>query len=202
MTKIPGYGDGVRLTLRRVASRVGRPLSSLPRRLAVRRERLPDEVGADLGLAPGEHVIAHARTAHGPFVVATDQALHIPGDQGYRRLGWDSVARASWEGGVLHVTEAGAPGSQPARHTLDLVAPGLLPDTVHDRVTSTIVVNRHVPLRGTAGVRIIGRRRPGRHDSTELEWSMAFDAGVDPADADVRAAATAALDNLREQLGL
>lgn len=147
-------------------------------------------------------MIAHALAADGQAVVATDRAVYLPSGDDFRRVGWEAVARASWEGGVLVVSEAGGPGETPPRHSVTLDEPGQLPDAVHDRVTSTIVVSRHVRLRGAAGVLVIGRRRPGSHVSGDLAWSMAFDSGLDSSDPQVRAEADAALHELRTQLGL
>jgi hypothetical protein len=185
-------------------------------RLIPRRRSLPADVRLALGLARGEHVIAYApaeppsSASGGPptYAVATDRALYLPGpESGYERLGWETIARATFgEDGVLHVTPAGEPGSAPPVHRLLLEEPGRLPDAVHDRVTSTIVVSHHVRLRGRAGVRLIARRRPGAVATgpvaEELVWSMSFDKGLDPSDPEVLDAAADALADVRRQMGV
>jgi hypothetical protein len=60
-------------------------------------------------------------------------------------------------------------------------------------------VQRHVALRGEAGARFLGRRVPG---STDLRWSVVFDAGLDPRDPVLRARADDALAVLRSSLGV
>ena len=172
-------------------------------RLARRTRPLPRDVVARLGLARGEHVLAHGRTHDGRHAVATDRALLLPGEEGFTRLGWEAIARATWQEGVLHVTESGEPGTAPPVHHLPLRDPGQLADAVHDRVTSTIVVSHHVPLYGRAGVRVIGRRPPtAGPELAELRWSLSFDQGVDPHDPEVQDRAAAALDDLRRQMGV
>jgi len=164
---------------------------------------LPRDVAAGVGLEHGERVLAHGRTHDGRYAVATDRALFLPRESGHVRLGWERIAKASWQEGVLHVTEAGEPGTAPPVHHLPLEDPGQLADAVHDRVTSTIVVSEHLPLVGRAGVRAIGRRPPAESASPdELLWSLSFDEGVNPHDPEVQDRAAQALDDLRRQMGV
>jgi hypothetical protein len=74
-----------------------------------------------------------------------------------------------------------------------------VPSVVRERVNASIVVQRHVELRGEVGARIVARRVPG---STELRWTVTFDAGLDPRDPDLRRRADEALDTLRTSLGV
>jgi hypothetical protein len=152
-----------------------------------------------LGLDKGERLIAWARAADGSDVAASDRALRAVGPAGRLRLDWHEIAEATWREGVLRVVEGRVePGRGPRWHTWLLDDPGLLPDAVRDRVTASIVVNQHVRLVGRAGVRILGRRAAGADD---LVWTLRFDAGLDPADPQLRALADAELASLRAQLG-
>lgn len=155
------------------------------------RERVPAEVRDGLTLEAGERPLAFARTPDGP-VVATDRALHLPGGH---RLPWERVEFASWTEGVLRVAETGTG----VAHRLPMDEPGGLPDAVHERVRSTIVISDHVPLLGPKGVRIVARRP---HGGDEIAWTLVFDEGLDPADPGLRAEAEQALHNLRHQTGL
>ncbi|MGH8868984.1 MAG: hypothetical protein ACRDYU_13445 [Actinomycetes bacterium] len=168
------------------------------------RRRLPKAERAAVGLTRGEYVIAVAATDAGGRAVATDRALYLPAaGQGYERFGWETIARASWSDGVLHVSGAGPPGSDPPVRDVPLAEPGGLADAVHDRVTSTVVVSHHVRLDGRKGVRLIARRRPGTSGVEDhLVWSMSFDKGVDPSDPDVADRAATALEDVRRQLGV
>ena len=75
-------------------------------------------------------------------------------------------------------------------HRLVLVQPTLLLQLVRERVTATVVLQRHVPIAGRRGLRVIARRAPG--GDRAVTWVYEFDEGVDPADPAVRAAADAA----------
>ena len=107
------------------------------------------DVLADVEVAPGERVLAHARTPSGAPVVVTGEALYLPQRSGeVRRLPWDGVVSASWEAPVLEVVEAGV--TAPARVLLE--EPGRVPEAVRERVMSSIVVSERVDP---------GRRRRG-----------------------------------------
>lgn len=160
----------------------------LPRRDAPSREDL-----AAVGVPEGERVLAAARDAAGGWLVATTHALHGLAGGAPHRLEWHRIARATWEEGVLDVR---VPRELPLRWRVDV--PGRVPDVVRDRVTASIVIDTHARLVGRAGVRIVGRRRPG---AEEPDWTLTFDQGLDPADPQVRALADAALADLRRQLG-
>jgi len=163
-----------------------------------RRGGLPAEVRARLTLERGERVLAHARAVAGSYVVATDRALYHEQRGRYDRLGWEAVEKATWddEAATIDVTET---RSARAVHRLRLAEPGYLPETVRERVMSTIVVSQHVRLVGARGVRIVGRRSAAQG---ELRWTLTFDRGLDPDDPGVRAAAEQALTELRVQTGV
>lgn len=160
-----------------------------------RRGAVPAEVRTGLRLEPGERALAYATTRDGAHVVATERALHLPGGQ---HVGWDRIDHATWRDGWLHVREVAVRGEQPREHHLRLTEPRALPDAVRERVTATIVVNRHARLVGGHGVRVVGRRRPG---SDSIGWTLAFDPGLDPDDPGLRAMAEQALDDVRRQTG-
>ncbi|HEX6468725.1 MAG TPA: hypothetical protein VF069_06465 [Streptosporangiaceae bacterium] len=157
---------------------------------------LPKAVRDGLALDRGEHVLAHAVTREGGYVVATDRALHLPASpDASLRLPWERVEQAAWQNGWLHVREnAGA-----AVHHLRLADPGSIPETVQERVTATIVVNQPATLPGGGRVRIVGRRPAG---GDAVRWTFVFDAGLDPDDPELRAQAGELLAALRRQTGL
>jgi hypothetical protein len=127
-------------------------------------------------------------------MVATDAALYLS-DAGFVRLPWERIEQASWKDGWLHIREVGRAGE----HHLRLTEPDAVPETVQERVTATIAINRHEKLPGGGGVRIVGRRPP-RGDA--IRWTFVFDAGLDPDDPGLRAQAEQILENLRRQTGL
>ncbi|PRY02730.1 hypothetical protein CLV72_1011333 [Allonocardiopsis opalescens] len=126
----------------------------------------------------------------GPLA-ATTHALHLPDGS---RVGWSEVEHARWTEDGLELT-----ATTGERRLLKVTDRGLLPETVHERVVATIVVSRHVPLRGELGVRLICRRTPG---TDEMNWYTGYDDGLDPDDPQTRAEAADALRHLRLQMGV
>lgn len=135
----------------------------------------------------GERLLAYAFTADGDPALATDRALIFAAT----RLGWADIEHVTWRDNRLTVRENGQGG---ATHTLDIPEPGRLTDVVYDRVTATILISRHTPLRGDLGVRVVARRVPR---STDITWQVRFDDGLDPADPDLREAADRFLADTR-----
>lgn len=146
---------------------------------------LPD----GLALHKGERVLAVSGET-----VATDAALHFSDGAAFTRLPWERVEQAAWRDGVLVVREVGG-----ARHAVPLSEPGSVPETVRERVTSTVVVSTHVSLPG-GGVRIAARR-PARGGG-EPRWTLVFDQGLDPSDPGLLAQAEQAMEEIRRQTGL
>ena len=153
--------------------------------------RLPAEVRTALALDPRERVLSHAVVPEGDFVVATTDALHLPGGQ---RFPWHLMDKAVWdeEGVTVTMTDG-------VSHRVLLPEPGLLPETVRERVTASIVASRRVQLDARGGVRLVARRVPG-YDTPR--WEFIFDPGLDPSDPGLRALAEQALEEVRRSLGV
>lgn len=165
----------------------GRSLGWALARLLPRRPERPD-----LEVRTGEQLLAWAHDDQGRVVGATRDALYLPmADDA--RIPWEEVAAADWdlETSTLRVREAVAWGLTPPVHVLTLVEPGRLLQLVRERVTASIVLQRHAPVRGSKGVRVVARRAP--HGRGEIAWFLEYDEGVDPDDPAVRAAADQAL---------
>lgn len=135
----------------------------------------------DLIVAPGERVLAWATGADGTVVGGTRDALYLP-----HRIAWQDIEGADWDRdtSVLRVIEVVEWGAVRPEHTLIIDEPGRLLELVRERVTASIVLQRHVVVRGRRGLRVIARRAPtGRG---ETSWLVEYDAGIDPADPLVR----------------
>lgn len=163
-----------------------------------RREQLPTGVRASLPLESGERVLTHAPGADPErYVVCTDRALLVGPHPSWIRLPWWRVTAALFDADadLLRVTALQDDG--PVQ--FDIAVPGLtrVPETVHERVQSSIVVSRHVRLARAGGARLVARRVPGRAD---LEWQVVLDSGLDPADQELRDAAARELDALRREM--
>lgn len=167
----------------------------------LRRRPVPEAVRA-VPLTPGDRRVAWALTAGGVPVVASEQALLLPGQDrlaGHRRIEWTDVERAVWQRPVLTVTQVAAVAGSGAVHTVSLDDDdGDVPAIVQAKVTSSVAWSRHVRLHPTGGVRVVGRRHPGRD---LLEWQLVFDEGTDPADPQLRAQAEQVLAGARRAVG-
>lgn len=173
-------------------------------RLFRKPEKPPAEAVARLD--EDERVVSWAPTPNGA-VVATPLGLWLPGVPD--RLPWHLIDKATWRSNVLTLTTAVDPGDgvlveQPPT-SVRLDQPRDIPETVRVRVEKAIAFTRHHPLPGAEGagvrrgVRVVGRRVPGRDG---VSWQLVFDAGVDRDDPAVRAAASAYVDQARAEVGL
>lgn len=144
-----------------------------------------------IDVAPGERVLAAA----GP-VAGTRDALYLPA-----RIPWEQVAAADWdaEERTLTVTEVGRFGEEQPVHVVALEEAGRLLQLVRERVTASIALQRHVPVRERASVRVLARQAPGRRG--DLAWFVEYDAALDPADPEVDAVVQAALAAARADIG-
>ncbi|MGZ4456716.1 MAG: hypothetical protein ACXVWV_12115, partial [Nocardioides sp.] len=100
---------------------------------------------------------------------------------------------------VLRVSEVGSWGAVRPEHALALDEPGLLLELVRERVTASVVLQRHVPLDGRRGLRVIARRAP--RGDRPVRWVYEYDEGIDPDDPAVRRAAEEALAAARDEVG-
>ena len=164
---------------------------------SLRRERPPVEVAA------GERLLAWAPVAGGQWVAGTRDALYLPAG----RLPWEEIEAADWDHELarLRVAEVGQWGQPRVEHalTLDASAPydtDRLLQLVRERVTASVLLVRHVPITGKRGVRVVGRRAPSGR--SEVHWVYEYDAGIEPTDPVVQAAASAALASARADVGL
>ncbi len=151
-------------------------------------------------MARGERLLAWASTAGDVLVGGTREALYLP-DRDPSRLPWQEVATADWDVDerVLRVVEVGSFGQPQPQHLLELTEPDRLLALVRERVTASIVVQRHVAIRGRLGVRVLGRRAPGGHGP--IAWLVEYDAGLDPDDPDVAAQVDEAVTAARGDVG-
>jgi len=160
------------------------------------RLRTPDSVKAR---ATGELVLAWVASGDSS-IVATENALLLPAGSTPERIPWDLVLRASWNERTVEVTSQDVPGAPAVVHRVAFAGdPGSLPGVVRERVNASIVVIRHVALRGEQGARLVARRHPS---DSHLRWSVVFDPGLDPRDPDLRRDADEALRVLRASLGV
>ncbi|MET1060350.1 MAG: hypothetical protein ABWX84_12165 [Nocardioides sp.] len=161
------------------------------------RDALPDAVRR-APVAAGEKVLAGVVAEDGTVAVGTRDALYVGG----RRVPWETVEKADWsqDDGTLTVVEVGSWGEERPVHTIAVDAPGRFLPLVRERVTASVVLQRHVPVRGRKGVFVIARRPP--RGDRPMTWVYEFEEGVDPDDPEVRRVAEQALARARDEVGL
>ncbi|MDQ3307992.1 MAG: hypothetical protein M3499_06515 [Actinomycetota bacterium] len=157
------------------------------------RLRLPRDVKELVGLERGERALAWAFDASGRWYVGSDRALHLPSEEGHRRVPWEQVERADWQRdkGRLSIVEV-ADWSEPERRTVVGVdEAGELLELLRERVTKSVVVSVYAPVRGRLGLSVVGRRSPA--GAGPITWSTVLAAGLAPDEPDVREVAGLAL---------
>ncbi len=119
----------------------------LDRLRAARRPALPDDAAQALGLAEGERVLAWSPLAGGGVAAATVAGLRVvtPRGQVVRRP-WVEVDHAAWDqdSRTLAVWWVGSRRPTP----LEVGEGSFLPEVVHERVRSSVVLTREVALPG------------------------------------------------------
>lgn len=147
-------------------------------------------------------MLSAAAAGDGTWILGTRTHLHLvdPGGQA-ESWPWHEVQRADWdrETSTLHAERVQEYGAPVVRRSLTIEEPGDLVALLRERVTATVLMSRHVPVKGKRGFRVIGRRST---DTDETSWAFEFDAGIDPADPAVRASTERALAEAQESVGL
>jgi hypothetical protein len=167
-----------------------------------RKTDLPPDVKASLKLPRGESVLAATVDDSGTgWLVGSRRALYVGGQDRWTRLPWERIDRATWDRDAeqLEVYEVADFGEVQPRHVRRLAEPGRLLELLHERVTASVVITRHVPLGGSHGLRIVGRRAPGTDEP--VVWSAVLDDALDPQDPEVAAAVRQGLAAARAELG-
>ena len=158
------------------------------------RRRVPEAVCA-VRLDPGERRSAWGLTSDGEPVVATDLGLWLPGAP---RFDWHDVEKATWARPVLTVVRVAEIAGAGERRSVRLEQEGTLPDAVRSAVSGSVGWSSHYRLRPSGGVRVVGRRRPGKD---LLDWQLVYDPDTDLDDPLVRAQADELLLNARRTVG-
>lgn len=154
----------------------------------------------DLGVAAGERLLAWASSGD-TVVGGTRDALYVArADEPVHRLAWEQVEAADWdaETDTLRVSEVGSWGEQRVEHDLLLDDARRLLELVRERVTASVVYQRHVVLGPRRGLRVVARRAPA--GSGTVRWFYEYDEGVDPDDPVVQGVAREALALARQQV--
>jgi hypothetical protein len=176
--------------------------------LRLRRTTWPAELVTAVRAAAGdrEDVLAAIQTRSGPWAAGSRSAVYLPVDgaldgAGVRRVAWELVERAEWNSdeSTFHLWESAEFGTPMRRTDLVVDDPGRFGQLVRERISASVLLQRHVPLVGKKGVRIVGRRNPSRSDAP-VTWNLVLDNGLDPATPGLLDRAENALQQVRDEL--
>ena len=150
----------------------------------------------------GEKVLAMTTATDGAVLAGTRDAFYVVRDGETRRVPWEQVEAANWDRDTdtFRLSEVGSWGEERPVHTATLTDPGRLLERVRERVTASVVLQRHVTLGRSRSLRVIARRAPS--GAGGVQWVYEYDEGVDPDDPEVRAAASEALELARRDVGM
>ena len=152
-----------------------------------------------------DDVLAAVQLTDDQWVAGTRSAVYLPtdGSDAVRPVGWEKIERAGWdsEASVLTVFETTDFGTPLRTTELKVDDPGRFGQLLRERVDASIVVQRHVPLVGKRGVRIVGRRNPATTDAA-VTWNFVLDKGLEPDHPGVLDAAETALGRVRDEFGI
>lgn len=169
----------------------------------MKKPRLSSQVRSLIGIGDDERVITWGignQVSDEPsYVVATNKALYEQvSDQ---RIPWEAIAKGTWEQPDFLIDFQAEEGSGMRRLRIRLEDPRDLPAAVRDRVVDTVVISEYRELSEDAGAYFVARRSPGG-GVDDIRWSVVFDAGLDPGNAELRAKADDVLEGLRSSLGI
>ncbi|WP_017546245.1 hypothetical protein [Nocardiopsis prasina] len=178
---------------------------NIPERLRSRLERGERVLSQARVAAPAGGVPASDSSegsADDAVLVATTRALHLPDGHS---VPWQDIDQARWSPDTLTFVEEGA-GEHTVRLRTELTGDPVdyrrFAETVAERVTSTILVNRFVPFpdaESATGFRLVARRAPL---GSEIGWRVHLGEGLDPEDPRLSDAVSRALALLHEQMGV
>lgn len=153
-------------------------------------------------MVPGEKVLAAAETAEGQrWLLGTRRALWIVSatDEPVTHA-WDHIQSSDWDAdeNTLRLSLIGSFGELRERAAHRLVEPDLLLQLVRERITASIVFQRHVAVQGKRGFRVIARRNPA---GGPITWMCDFDPGIEPDSPGTPERVEAALAQARMEIG-
>lgn len=180
---------------------------------------IPPDVLEALGLPRRQHVLAAAQDGSGRWWVATHDALLMPGigparpgssagPPAAQQVPWEEIDKAEWDRDTARFTLLIVGASAPV-HTRFENADDLL-TVLRERVTTSVVAVRTIPLDDAAVVARVGGILPGdaivtvrrRSADRSLFTQVAFSEPLDPDRPEVRLAGEATAAMARSDLGV
>lgn len=170
---------------------------------AALRDRVDVGVGVGAGAAAGERILGWAWIGTDGWAVATDRAFRASvaavgsTDETPLVIPWGRVARARWSDGALEIMGS-VPGGSMQRYVFAVTSGGRLAEAVQIAVTDSMLWEQRIEDADGRGAHVVGRRGT----DGEVDWTVSFDRGVDPADPRVRQWADAQVAEIRGLTGL
>ncbi|MGG5258628.1 hypothetical protein [Phycicoccus avicenniae] len=168
----------------------------------LRRPAVPADVAAAIAPDGGERLLAWATDDTGRTLVAGRHGVHLvgPGDDGtpvlQRSRPWHLVDSGTWsEGGVLRLVWVD--GEAPLQ--IVLTEPGMLPETLRERVQASVVLAETLDLGQRRSAKVVVRRDLATNG---LLSQAVLGRGTKPDDPGVAEGVRAGLARVREQVGL
>lgn len=153
-------------------------------------------------VVPGERVLAAARVAgEERWLLGTRRRLAlVSAAEPMLTWTWDQIQAMDWkaEEHTLRWSPIGSFGEVRESAAYKLVDADLLLQLVRERITASILFERHEPVRGKLGFRVIARRNPG---GGPLTWMCDFDPGVEPEAPGMPERVEAALARAQAEIG-
>jgi hypothetical protein len=169
----------------------------------LRRPPVPPEVAAAIPLEDGERLLSWAaETGSGTTVVAGRHRLYAvaPGPDGPRLTlsrPWHLVDAGLWSGDAGGLRVTWVDGERPARFVLD--EPGMLPETLRERVQASVVLAEALDLGQHRTARVVVRKDLA---TGALLSQAVLGRGVRSTDPGVAEQLREGLARVREQVGL
>ena len=162
--------------------------------------RVPADVLTRADLPRGEKVLAHTLARDGTWLLGTRLRLVVVEEERAVQIPWETVEDAAWnqDAARLRFTETGQYGEPRPTYSFEVEDPALLLQLLRERVTASVVLQRGFLVSGKRGFKVIGRRSP---DGGPISWMHEYDAGIDPDEPGVAAAAAEALAQARSDVG-
>ena len=154
--------------------------------------KVPAEVSALV--SEHERVLVWSALNPAGWLVATDESLHTTEPSIDAR--WVQVLGASWDDPVLEVRLLA--DGEVVSLQVEPVDARSVPQVVRERIEQSLMVEKHVPLSGSLGVRFLARRDP---QNVDVFWQRLPDPGIDLSDPGLAAAADRAEAELRQVYG-
>ncbi|MDX6323178.1 MAG: hypothetical protein QOF52_3036 [Propionibacteriaceae bacterium] len=125
------------------------------------------------GNARPPRILAWAYTPDGVCIGSEARLSYGDGTQ-WTHLGWHEIERGGWNSETSRLRWIQYGNRQ---GFVELTEPGRVPELFRERVAASILLEKFVPVRGRAGLTIVGRRDLG-HPEAAIVWHTALGRGL------------------------